>query len=139
MATADQAKVAFRWAKELYTSSKNSLISYLDPIPLLLKHVHYQGVGTELLMINRGWVEEAWEQYALAHNDVNEASPFLLSRDLYYDKFHALEFRKADLMDAMAEAIENKQAEADRVQRQADAEEEAAAAAKVAEEAAAAN
>ena len=90
-------------------------------------------------MNHREWVEEAWEQYALAHNDVDEAQPFLLSRAWDYEEFHALGIRKADLMDAMAKAIENKQAkEADAVAAAKVAEEEAAAV-KVAEEAAATN
>ena len=122
----DQMDVDFLRAKELYTRRKDTLIHRLDYITRLLKYVQYQDV-TEFLMNNRRWVEEAWEQYALAHNDVDEAQPFLQCRTWDYDEFHALEIRKADLMDAMAEAIENKQAEADRVQRQAEAEEAAAA------------
>ena len=73
---------------------KNSLICYMDPIPQLLENLGVMG-----LMDYRGFVEEAWEQFALANNEVDEASPFLMSQIRDYKEFHALRIRKADLMD----------------------------------------
>ena len=74
MAAVDQ-EVAFLLAKRRYTLMKNSLIRYLDPIPQLLENLGVMG-----LMDYRGFVEEAWEQFASANNEVDEASPFLMSR-----------------------------------------------------------
>ena len=94
MAAVNMAEVAFLMAKNHYTLMKNSLIRYLDPIPQLLENLGVMG-----LMDYRGFVEEAWEHFASANNEVDEASPFLMSRTWDYDKFHALRIRKADLMD----------------------------------------
>ena len=93
MAAVDQ-EVAFLLAKRNYTTMKNSLIRYLDQIPQVMEILGVSG-----LMDYRGFVEEAWEQFASANNDVDEASPFLMSQTLDYDDFHALRIRKADLMD----------------------------------------
>ena len=94
-------------------------------------------LGVAGLMDYRGFVEEAWEQFASANNEVDEASPFLMSRTWDYDQFNVLRIRYADLMVAMDKAIASKRAEeAEAVAAKVACQE--AAAAKVAEEAAAA-
>ena len=59
-------------AKKLYTTRKNSLLRLLDPIPQLLQD---QAVGTERLLEQRKGCKAAWEQYALAHDGLEEAMP----------------------------------------------------------------
>ena len=61
-------------AKERLATKKNSLICYLN----LLSQV-IEKLGVVALIDYRGRLEQAWEQFALANNEVGEASPFLMS------------------------------------------------------------
>ena len=93
-------------AKKLYTTRKNSLARLLDPIPQLIQD---RGVGMDRLMDHRKGCKTAWEQFALAHDELVQVRPEEDDPDA--EEFGALEDRKNELMGTLAEAIGSLNAE----------------------------
>ena len=98
-------------AEKLYTTRKNSLIRLLDPIPQLIGD---RGVAMERLMEHRKACKAAWEQYALAHNELDD--------DPDAEEFGALDARKNELQGALVVAIGNINAQKLHQEKQADDE-----------------
>ena len=87
-------------AKKIYTTRKNSLARLLDPIPQLTQD---RGVGLDRLMDYRKGCKAAWEQFALAHDELVQVRPEEDDPDA--EEFGALENRKNELVGTLAEAI----------------------------------
>ena len=93
-------------AKKLYTTRKNSLVRLLYPILHLTQD---RGVGMDTLMDYRKGCKAAWEQFALAHDELVQVRPEEDDPDA--EEFGALENRKNELVGTLAEAIGSLNAE----------------------------
>ena len=87
-------------AKKIYTTRKNLLARLLDPIPQLTQD---RGVGMDRLMDYRKGCKAAWEQFALAHDELVQVRPEEDDPDA--EEFGALENRKNELVGTLAKAI----------------------------------
>ena len=86
-------------AKKIYTTRKNSLGRYFDSIPQLTQD---RAVSMDRLMDFRKGCKAAWEQFALAHEDLVQVRPE--DEDPDAEEFGALEDRKNELLGTLAEA-----------------------------------
>ena len=114
-------------AKRFYTTRKNTLTRFLDPIPQLLQD---QAVRIERLLDHRKGSKAAWEQFVVAHDGLVEVLPEG-QEDTDVEEFGALNNRWRDLMGDLADKIrynsdqklqQDKQAEEQRVQQERQAE-----------------
>ena len=87
-------------AKKIYTTRKNSLSRYFDSIPQMTQD---RSVSLDRLMDFKKGCKAAWEQFALAHENLMQVRPE--DEDPEAEEFGALEVKRNELLGMLAEAI----------------------------------
>ena len=87
-------------AKKIYTTRKNSLSRYFDSIPQMTQD---RSVSLDRLMDFKKGCKAAWEQFALAHENLMQVRTE--DEDPEAEEFGALEVKRNELMGMLSEAI----------------------------------